>query len=129
MTALTRRLALGRGWRTPGAAVPDVLLALAFLLAMTAERLLTAPELPALLPGVVIAGSLAWWRRAPLTAYLLGTAALAVEAQTVLPGPLSPYANLIGLYALGRYATRARARCGPVVVLVGMAGYFGDPAV
>ncbi|WP_457031908.1 sensor histidine kinase [Kitasatospora sp. P5_F3] len=129
MTALTRRLTLAGSWRKPTAPVLDGLPALAFLLAMLTERLLTTPELPALLLSVVIAGALAWRRRAPLTAYLLGTAALAVEAQTVLPGPMSPYANLIGLYALGRYATRSRARSGPVIVLVGMAGYFGDLVV
>ncbi|MER5865174.1 histidine kinase [Kitasatospora sp. NPDC002040] len=130
MTALTRWIAPGSAVRMPAAPVRDGAVALAFLLAMTAERLAHAPQLPALLLSAAVAGALALGRRAPLAAYLAGTVALAVEAQVITPpGPLSPYANLLGLYALGRYATRGRARLGPVVVLAGMAGYFGALAV
>jgi signal transduction histidine kinase len=114
--------------RLPPLAV-DLALAAALLVAMVTERVASAPGLGdhflgALVLSVVIAGSLAGRRRAPLAAYALGTAALIVESLWLGPGPLSPYPNLIGLYSLGHYGSPARARLGPVLVLPGVLAYF-----
>jgi signal transduction histidine kinase len=97
---------------------------------LVTERLTTTPPLGARLPAalalaVVIGGSLAFRRRAPVIAYATGSAALAVEALWLTPGGLSSLANLIGLYSVGRYATRRRALWGPVIMLPGIAAYFG----
>ncbi|MBC3840821.1 hypothetical protein GXW82_12640 [Streptacidiphilus sp. 4-A2] len=121
-----------RGVR-PGAAAVDRALAAVFLTAMLVERVGAAPRIGARMPeavalSVVVAGALALRRTAPLTAYLAGSAAMSAEALFVLPSPLSPYANLIGLYSLGLYATRGRARLGPVIVFLGMAAYFTGSA-
>ncbi|MFC8447857.1 sensor histidine kinase [Kitasatospora sp. NPDC057223] len=115
----------------PGESVVDGALAGVFLVAMAGERLRAAAEIGSRMPAallltVVIAGMLAVRRRAPVAAYLAGSAALAAEAQWLVADPVSPYANLIGLYSLGLYATRTRARFGPLAVLLGMAGYFAD---
>lgn len=72
----------------------------------------------------VIAGGLALRRRAPLTAYAVGTAALAAEALWMSPGSFSAYVNLLGVYSVGRYATRLRALWGAVIVLPGVLAYF-----
>jgi len=62
-----------------------------------------------------------------VASYAVGTAALAVEALWLTPGPFSSMANLIGLYSLGQYATRRRVLWGPVIMLPGVASYFvGD---
>ncbi|WP_329569308.1 sensor histidine kinase [Kitasatospora sp. NBC_01266] len=111
----------------------DRALAGVFLAAMAVERLGAASRLggrlpPALALSAVIAGALAVRRTAPLAGYLVGSAALSAEALFLLPSPVSPYANLIGLYALGLYGTRQRARLGPVVVLLGMVAYFTGTA-
>lgn len=111
----------------------DGLLALGFLAAMLLERARAAGEIGERMPaavvlGVVVAAALAVRRLAPLTGYLVGTAALSAEALFVQPGVVSPYANLVGLHALGLYATRGRARWGPPVVVVGMAAYFSGLA-
>ncbi|MFG3054660.1 sensor histidine kinase [Kitasatospora sp. NPDC048239] len=115
----------------PGEGVVDGVLAGAFLVVMTAERIGTAERIDGRMPAAllltaVIAGVLTLRRTAPVAAYLAGSAALAAEAQWLVADPVSPYANLIGLYSVGLYATRARARSGPVLVLLGMAGYFAD---
>ncbi|MFF1871577.1 sensor histidine kinase [Kitasatospora herbaricolor] len=128
-----RRLSAALRPAQPPAAVVDGAAAVAFLAAMAAERLGAAGDIrvgpvPALALSVLLAGALALRRRAPLAAYLAGTAALSAEALFVLPSPLSPYANLVGLYSLGLYATRGRALLGPVVVLPGMAAYFAGLA-
>ncbi|MGW4893508.1 sensor histidine kinase [Kitasatospora sp. NPDC004240] len=109
---------------------PDTALAAAFVAVMAYERV-TAGLSPTVLPAALalsaaVAGPLALRRRAPLAAYLTGSAALSVEALFVLPSPVSPYANLIGLYSLGLHATRRRAQVAPVIVLFGMAAYFTD---
>ncbi|MFI9273532.1 sensor histidine kinase [Kitasatospora sp. NPDC052896] len=121
-----------RGVR-PGAAVVDRALAAVFLAAMLVERVGAAPRIGARMPvavalSVVVAGALALRRTAPLTSYLVGSAALSAEALFVLPSPVSPYANLVGLYSLGLYATRGRARLAPVIVLLGIAAYFTGAA-
>ncbi|MFJ1751543.1 sensor histidine kinase [Kitasatospora sp. NPDC088134] len=97
--------------------------------AMLAERFGAADRLGARLPyalalTVLLAAAVAGRRRFPLTSYLIGTLALAVEAQAVLPSPVSPYANLFGAWALGRYGTARWTLCGPPIVVVGVAGYF-----
>jgi signal transduction histidine kinase len=107
----------------------DIALVVVALPALVAERIVAAPELDAPLPvalalAAVIAGSLGVGRRAPLAAYLAGSAALVVESLWVLPSPLSPYPNLIGLYFLGHYASRERALWGPVIALPGILAYF-----
>ena len=107
----------------------DLALAGLALVVMAGERIVSRSSLGAPLPvalalTTVIAGCLALRRRAPLTAYAVGTAALAAEALWVSPSPFSPYANLVGLYSLGLYATRARALCGPAIILPGVLAYF-----
>ena len=100
---------------------------------LVAERFATATPAPGVAVvgvvalAVVIGGSLAFRRRAPVASYAVGTAALAVEALWLTPGSLSSMANLIGLYSLGLYASRRRALWGPVIMLPGVAAYFvGD---
>ncbi|WP_162467114.1 sensor histidine kinase [Streptomyces cavernae] len=91
----------------------------------TGRDALTVPELSGSLGlEVVIAGSLALRRRTPVAAYAAGTAGLAVEALWLGPGPLSPFANLIGLYGLGLHAGRRRAPLGVVVAPLGVWAYF-----
>jgi signal transduction histidine kinase len=115
----------------PAGAV-DAALAGVAVAVLVGERLTTTPPLGAQLPAavalsVVIGGSLGLRRRLPVTAYAMGTAALAVEALWLAPGGLSSMANLIGLYSLGHYATPRRALWGPVIMLPGVAAYFaGD---
>ncbi|MFE4639372.1 sensor histidine kinase, partial [Streptomyces sp. NPDC056773] len=59
-----------------------------------------------------------------LASYLVGTAALSAEALWGLENPVTPYANLIGLYSLGLHASRVRAWCGPFAAFLGMIAYF-----
>src|SRR4029453_2785680 len=89
------------------------------------ERLAVAPVPPARIPaalvlGGLIATGLALRRRAPLAAYVLGSAALVVEVWAGMPSALSPYANQIGVYSVGLYATRRRARWGLAVMVAGV---------
>ncbi|MFI5527796.1 sensor histidine kinase [Kitasatospora sp. NPDC051853] len=107
----------------------DLLLAAAFLAAMLTERLSAAPELGDRLPLAVLlstvqAAAVAARRSTPLSAYLAATAALSAESLWVLSSPVAPYANIVGLHALGLHGTRARAWAGPFIALAGMAGYF-----
>ena len=73
---------------------------------------------------MIIAGALCFGRSWPLTSYLVGSAALSAEALFVQASPISPYANLIGIYSLGLYATRNRALVGPPAILIGLVAYF-----
>ncbi len=109
----------------------DLALAGGFLLLMAVERIGAADELhgglpAALLLSAAVAGPLAVRRSRPLAGYLVGAAALSVEALFVLPSTVSPYADLVGLYSLGLYAPRRRAWFGPFAALLGMAAYFAD---
>ena len=111
------------------ATVVDGGLAVAMLAAMVVFRVATPPHLGARLPldlalTAVIAGSLAVRRRMPLAGYVTGTAGLVVESLWVTPGDLTPLANVIGLYSLGRYATRRRAWLGLLVVVPGVLAFF-----
>jgi signal transduction histidine kinase len=118
------------GWAADGALGAGFLAAMLIALAgqgtLSGARLLSAVVLSA-----VIAGGLALRRRAPLTAYLAGSSALVAQALWVSTSPVAPYANLIGLYSLGLYATRGRAWCGLLIVPAAVFGYFseaGSPA-
>ena len=107
----------------------DLAMAGALLIAMVAIRIADADELgdrflAALALSVVIAGSLVARRRAPLGAYLVGSAGLIVESLWIGSGQVSQYVNLIGLYSLGHYASRRQALLGPVVLLPGVLAYF-----
>ncbi|MFF2351703.1 sensor histidine kinase [Kitasatospora sp. NPDC058115] len=109
----------------------DAVLAGLFLLVMAVERIGAAGELHGGLPlalalSVAVAAPLAVRRTRPLAGYLVGAAALSAEALFVLPSPVSPYADLVGLYSLGLYAPRRRAWFGPFAALLGMAAYFAD---
>ncbi|GAA2782170.1 histidine kinase [Kitasatospora sp. CM 4170] len=107
----------------------DPALAAAFLVAMLVGRVgasdgLGGRAVPAAALSLAVAGALAARRTAPLASYVAGSAALAAESLLGLGSPVSPYANLIGLYSLGLHASRGRARLGPFVALATMAGYF-----
>jgi signal transduction histidine kinase len=124
----------GAAWRrlSPSTVLLDLALAGAFLAAMVVERIGAAARIGDRMPAalalsVLIAGALAAGRSRPLAAYLVGTAALSAEALFILPSAVSPYANLLGLYSLGLRGTRARAKLGPVIVLLGMVAYFYGP--
>ncbi|MGW1669785.1 sensor histidine kinase [Streptomyces sp. NPDC002324] len=115
----------------------DVASAAVVLVAMVAVRLGAGGDADAssavtVALGAVIAGSLAFRRRAPLAGFVVGTAGLAVEALWAGPGPLTPVANLIGVHALGLYASPRRAALGALLVPPGVLAYFApkdDPAV
>ena len=57
---------------------------------------------------------------------MVGTAALTLESFLQATTTLSPLPTLVGAYSLGLYATRARARWGPLLVLAGVLGYFAS---
>ena len=73
---------------------------------------------------LVLAACVALRRRFPLEALLLGTAALVAEAFLGVATTLSPLATLVGAYSVGQYATPARARWGPLIVVAGVVGVF-----
>jgi len=107
----------------------DAGLAAVAVLAMVSERLTSTPPLGARLPAacalaVVIGGSLAFRRRAPVSSFAVGTAALAVESLWLGPGGWLPSVNLVGLFSVGYYATPRRALWGPVIMLPGVVAYF-----
>ena len=109
--------------------VADAVLATGFLVALGLERVNSASQigdrwpLSALLV-VVIAGAVAARRRAPLTAFLVSTGAMLIEARYVVVSAVTPNANLVNVYALGLYATRPRAWVGPFVIVAGNVVYF-----
>jgi signal transduction histidine kinase len=73
---------------------------------------------------LVMAVCLAVRRRWPLAAYAIATAALVVESFLHVATEFTPLATLVGAYSVGLYATRARARWGPVIVVAGVVGFF-----
>jgi signal transduction histidine kinase len=79
---------------------------------------------------VVLAAALTVRRRVPVTAYLVGTAALVAQSFLHVATMFSPMATLICAHAVGLYATPARARWGPLLVIVGVVSYFaGTPGL
>jgi signal transduction histidine kinase len=117
-----------RAGRLPALAA-DLAPAVVLLAAMTAVHLGPARETGTLLPlalalCVLIAGSLAFRRHAPLAAFTAGTAGLAAEALWVAPGQLTPIANLIAVHSLGLYARPARARLGALLVPPATLAFF-----
>jgi signal transduction histidine kinase len=118
------------GWAADGALGAGFLAAM--LIELAGQGTLSGTRLPsAVAASAVIAGGLALRRRAPLAAYLAGTSALVAQSLWVSPSPAAPYANLIGLYSVGLYATRGRAWCGLLIVPAAVFGYFsgaGSPA-
>ncbi|GAA2973200.1 hypothetical protein GCM10010483_16600 [Actinokineospora diospyrosa] len=82
--------------------------------------------------AAAVAAGLALRRRAPLAGYLLGTAALMGGGLLGVADPIAPYANLMGMHALGAFAPVRRALWGPVLVLPGVLAYYAhldEPAV
>jgi signal transduction histidine kinase len=125
-------LARSVGWlrRLPGSAV-DVGLALIFVAAVGVERVLdpldgAVTALTSAILTLVLAGSLALRRRYPLAAFVSGSLALCAESLLGVGSVVSPYANQIGAYSFGLYATRSRARWGPLIILAGVLAYFRD---
>lgn len=113
----------------------DLALGGIFLAAVLGERFLVSPVSLAPAPAVmalgialVLAVAVALRRRMPLTAYLLNSVALAVGALTLPPSELAPYANLVGAYSVGLYATRRRAWWGLAVMVGCVVVYFGAGA-
>ncbi|MFJ5229647.1 sensor histidine kinase [Kitasatospora sp. NPDC088391] len=128
-TPQSRRPALAALLRPLPDGLTDGAPAVVLFAAMLAERLGAADRIGSGLPyalvlTVLLAAAVAVRRRFPLTSYLIGTLVLGVEAQAVLPSPVSPYANLFGAWALGRYGSARLTLCGPPIVVVGVAGYF-----
>jgi signal transduction histidine kinase len=107
----------------------DVALAVVFVAAVAAERVneptRSGPEtVVSVALTLTMAGGLVARRRYPMAAYLTGTVALCVEAFLPVASPISPYANLLGVYSLGLYASRALVRWGPLLIVVATGIYF-----
>jgi signal transduction histidine kinase len=106
-------------------------LAAGFLALLVIERVHEAGRIGDRMPAaialaVVAAGVLTARRWMPLTAYLVSSAAMLVEARFVFVSAVTPNANLIAVYSLGLYASRRRAWWGPVSVVVGNVVYFSS---
>ena len=116
-----RRADLTRAWanlpRPPATAV-DIALAAVFLVAVSAKAAL------ATCTALALAANLLLRRRIPLAAFAVGAVALVAEPVCGITSSVSPYANQIGLYALGLYATKTRAWWGPAVVVISVPLYF-----
>jgi signal transduction histidine kinase len=126
MEGLTRRLAQLR--RLPASAV-DAGLALIFIAAVGVERVLEPLRggltvVASVVLTLILAGSVWLRRRVPLTAFVTSSVALCVESLLGIGSAFSPYANQLGAYSLGLYATRTRARWGPPIIVAGVVGYF-----
>ena len=129
---LTR--ALGRLRRLPPLAV-DLGLGALFA-AMVAAELVRRPwpgvaaNLAAAVLTLVLAACLALRRRAPLAACAVAVVALTTESLLGVATELSPLATWVSAYSVGRYASRSRARWGPVLIVAGVVGYFiGTPGL
>jgi signal transduction histidine kinase len=126
MEGLTHRLAQLR--RLPASAV-DAGLALIFIAAVGVERVLEPLRggltvVASVVLTLILAGSVWLRRRVPLTAFVTSSVALCVESLLGIGSAFSPYANQLGAYSLGLYATRTRARWGPPIIVAGVVGYF-----
>jgi signal transduction histidine kinase len=79
---------------------------------------------------LVLAASLVLRRKWPLTALVIGVAALVVESFLHVATVFTPLATLVGAYSVGLYATRTRARWGLLIIVAGVVGYFvGTPGL
>jgi signal transduction histidine kinase len=126
LEGLTRGLAQLR--RLP-ASVVDAGLALIFIAAVGVERVLEPLRggltvVASVVLTLILAGSVWLRRRVPLTAFVTSSVALCVESLLGIGSAFSPYANQLGAYSLGLYATRTRARWGPPIIVAGVVGYF-----
>jgi len=125
LEGLTRQL--GRLRRVPPMVV-DAGIALIFVVLVASEAVSQpVPGARTALFAVltlVMAACLALRRRWPLAAYAIATAALVVESFLHVATEFTPLATLVGAYSVGLYATRARARWGPVIVVAGVVGFF-----
>ena len=63
-------------------------------------------------------------RRAPLAVLVLATAALTAESFLHVATEFSPLATLVCAYSVGLYASRAKARWGPLIIVPGVVGFF-----
>ena len=111
------------------APVVDAGLAIVFVAAVVAERAGDpwpdpATAVAAAVLTIVLAASLAVRRRVPFLGFAIGTAALSAEALLHIPSVFSPLANQIGVYSVGLYATRTRARWALAVIFIGVVLYF-----
>jgi signal transduction histidine kinase len=79
---------------------------------------------------LVMASCLGLRRRFPFAALVVASAALVAESFLHVMTVLSPLATLVTAYAVGQYATPARARWGPLVIVVAVVGVFaGTPGL
>jgi signal transduction histidine kinase len=113
------------------APVADAGIAVVFLAAVAVERAVEpldggAPAVVSAALTLVLAGSLVLRRPLPLTAFATGTAALCAESLLDVASAVSPYADQLLVFSLGRYGTRTRARWGLPIILVGVLAYFAD---
>ena len=107
----------------------DIGLAIVYAVIVLVERARHPPTGAALTAAataltLVLAATLVWRRRAPLAALLVGITALAAESFLQVTTTLSPLPTLVGAYSVGLYASRTRARWGPLLVIAGVLGYF-----
>ncbi|TCC63296.1 hypothetical protein E0H73_12635 [Kribbella pittospori] len=125
--SMVRRLARPRA--VPAPAV-DAAIAIVFLAVVVVDRTQepvdggAAMVVLSVVLTLMIAGGLVVRRSFPLAGFVAGTVGLSVEALAGISSAVSPYANLIGIYSLGLYATKRRALLGPPMALVGTALYF-----
>ena len=79
---------------------------------------------------LVMAACLGLRRRFPFAALVVASATLVAESFLHVMTVLSPLATLVTAYAVGQYATPARARWGPLVIVVAVVGVFaGTPGL
>jgi signal transduction histidine kinase len=116
----------------------DGAIAAAFGVAMVVDKLHGPGHDPAhtLISGgltLALTVSLYLRRRFPLTAFVAGAAAVAVESVLGVASAVSPYGGQVLVYSAGLYATRSRSWWVPPVVVVGVVVYFsgmpGTPSV
>jgi signal transduction histidine kinase len=124
---LGRRLGRLRAVAAPAA---DVAAAVVFVAAVALDRTREPVDGGAAMVALsvvltlMMAGGLVARRSFPLAAFVASTVGLSVEALAGISSAVSPYANLVGIYSLGLYATRRRALSGPPMALVGTVLYF-----
>lgn len=121
-------------WRTRVAGrlpLPDVALAVAFgvLMAVELVDLLGRVEgdAPAVVPAVIVAamvGAVATRRLAPMPSYAVNGIGLMLYVGLGYPGEVYPWSNLVVLYSVARFGTRAEALGALLFGALGIAWYF-----